>query len=78
MSSLNPQPSPPPEDGADRQPSTVPAEPEGRSDTREGRGEAVQPLDLFTEETVDKLAGGFLAVFEPELVRVLSSLEELV
>ena len=42
------------------------------------RKKRIEPLDLFSQETVDNLAGGFLAVFEPELVRVEQSLAELV
>ncbi len=64
MSSLSPQSSP------------VPREGDGGG-VKSGQ-EGLQSLDLFSEETVDKLAGGFLAVFEPELVRVERSLEELV
>ena len=38
----------------------------------------IEPLALFGTETVDNLSNGFLAVLEPELVRVHKSLEELV
>jgi hypothetical protein len=41
-------------------------------------GEAIKPLDLVDSEAVSNLARGFLAVLEPELVRVHRSLEELV
>ena len=38
----------------------------------------MEPLDLFSTETIENLANGFLAVLEPELVRVHQSLQELV
>lgn len=41
-------------------------------------GSGIKPLELFGTETVNKLSSGFLAVLEPELVRVNKSLEELV
>ncbi|CAI8034376.1 hypothetical protein GBAR_LOCUS19361 [Geodia barretti] len=40
--------------------------------------EGIKPLDLADSEAVSNLARGFLAVLEPELVRVHRSLEELV
>lgn len=41
-------------------------------------GQRIEPLALFGTETVDNLTNGFLAILEPELVRVHKSLEELV
>lgn len=41
-------------------------------------GGKIEPLALFGTETVDNLTNGFLAILEPELVRVHKSLEELV
>ncbi len=37
----------------------------------------IERLDLFTEETVDNLTNGFLTVLEPEISRVLKSINEL-
>ena len=37
----------------------------------------IEPLDVFQPETVDCLVAGFLAVLEPEMVRVQQSLQEL-
>lgn len=38
----------------------------------------IELLDLFGTETIENLSNGFLAVLEPELDRVNTSLEELV
>ena len=38
----------------------------------------IEPLALFGTEAVENLSNGFMAVLEPELVRVHKSLEELV
>ena len=38
----------------------------------------IEPLSLFDTRAVDNLTNGFLAVLEPELVRVHKSLSELV
>lgn len=37
----------------------------------------IQSLELFSAETVEQLSNGFLAVLEPELLHVQSSLNEL-
>lgn len=37
----------------------------------------IQPLQLISPETIDKLTAGFLGLLEPEVVRVQQSLEEL-
>jgi len=41
------------------------------------KAQKLEPLDLFSTETVDNLANGFLSVLEPEMVRVQQSLQEL-
>lgn len=37
----------------------------------------IQSLELFSAETVEQLSNGFLAVLEPELLHVQTSLNEL-
>ena len=37
----------------------------------------LESLDLFNESAVQQLCGGFLQIFQPELLRVQDSLREL-
>ena len=37
----------------------------------------VEPLDLFSPESVTALSDGFLHIFQPELMRVQDSLTQL-
>ncbi len=36
-----------------------------------------EPINLFTDETVENLTNGFLEILQPEVTRVQKSLEEL-
>ncbi len=38
---------------------------------------AIEALDLFPENTVENLTSGLLSVLEPEISRVLQSVNEL-
>lgn len=47
------------------------------ADTESNTTQEIETLSLFSEENLCNLTEGFLAVLEPELARVLSSIAEL-